>query len=150
MRIAIALLAAAVVPALAAQAPTLMPGQYEVVSELAPPGGTAVGPPRKDLRCYTEKDVENIANIVTQRDAAKGKCHVVSSKVAGKTLTFTTECPNDDGRGALTLSGKFDFVSQESYHAVVDMKSTGERGGRSDFPGMTVTMNAKRIGTCPK
>jgi len=148
MKIAIALFTASLIAALAAQAPRIKPGQYEVVSQFAMPGGRQTGaPPRKDLKCYTEKDVQTIERIIAQRDTAQGNCHVVSSKVTGSTLTFTTECASPDGRGGMTMNGKVDFLTSESYHAVVDMKMGGERG-ESGFGGTTITMNAKRIGDC--
>jgi hypothetical protein len=149
MKIAFALLVS-LVAALGAASPTIKPGQYEVVSQFAMPGGRETGaPPRKDLKCYTEKDVQTIERILAQRDTAQGQCHVVSSKVTGSTLTFTTECASPDGRGGMTMNGKVDFLSTESYHAVVDMKMTGERAG-SGFGGSTITINAKRIGDCTK
>ena len=149
MKITFALFAAGLVATLAAQVPSLKPGQYEIVSEFAAPGGSDKMPPRKDQRCFTEKDVESVARMVGGRGGAEGGCHVVSSKTTGSTVTFTTECPSPDGRGGMTMTGKVDFLSSESYHAVVDMKMTGERGAPG-FSGANVTMTAKRIGACAK
>jgi len=139
---------AALAPTLFAAAPTLKPGQYEVVSEFAPPGQAARMPGQKMLHCYTAKEVEDLAKVVAGRNPNEN-CKVLSSKVTGSTLTFTTECAQTDG-SALTMSGEATFTSQESYRAVVNMKGSGGRGPNPFANGMTINITATRIGECAK
>jgi hypothetical protein len=141
--------AAAFAPTLFAAAPTLKPGQYEIVAEFSVPGQPARMPPQKMQHCYTSKDVEDVAKLVAEQRAAEKNCKVVSSKVAGATLTFTTECANSDG--TLTIAGEVTFMSPESFRSVVNMKQSGARDAvAAMFNGATITSTAKRIGECAK
>ena len=147
MRIVSVLIAAALAPVLLAQAPPLKPGQYEIVSEFSMPGRPGGVPGQKILHCYTAQELQDMANALANRDP-KQSCKVQDSKMSGSTLTFTTVCTNPDGR-QLTTSGEMTFTSQESYHGVVRMTSTG-RAANPALGGMTITMTGKRIGDCTK
>lgn len=132
-------------PALLAQAISLKPGQYEVVSVMAPAGRATGMPPRKDLHCYTPQELDHLSDLMAKKD--KG-CNVVKSNVAGSALSFVTECSSPDG-SKMTITGDVTFASRESYHSVVNMKQTA--GPPTPFAqGMTVTTDAKRIGECAK
>ncbi len=145
MRTIAILFTAAAVPALLASAPALKPGQYEIVAAISMSGqGQKMMP--KQVHCYTAEELGNIARLVGGR-TSEPNCKVLSSNLAGSTLTFTTQCPNGDG-GLLTSTGEVKFLSQESYHAVVTMKSSG-RGDNPITNGSTITIDGKRIGDCP-
>jgi len=144
MRIASVLFAAALVPVLSAQAPTLKPGQYELVSEFSMAGRPGGLPARKDLHCYTARELQDLAASVAKSNA-KQNCNVLNSKTAGSTMTFTTECVNPDG-SRLTSSGEVSFTSQDSYHVVVKMSSEANPA----LNGTTIKITAKRIGDCTK
>ena len=147
MRIVPVLITAALAPVLLAQALTLKPGQYEIVSEVSMPGRAGGFPGEKILHCYTPQELQDLANALANRDP-KQSCKVQDSKTSGSTLTYTTVCTSPDGR-QLTTSGEVTFTSQESYHGVVRMKSTG-RAANPALGGMTITMTGKRIGDCTK
>jgi len=140
--VSILLTAAAVVPALSAQAPTLRPGQYELVSEFSMAGRTGGLPGRKDQHCYTAQELQDLASRVAKSNA-KQHCTVLNSKTSGSTTTFTTECVNPDG-SRLTSSAEVNVTSQDSYRVVVTMKGPTNPGGT------TITINARRIGDCAK
>ena len=149
MRNAAALFAASVLaPALAAQIPTLKPGQYEIVSKISVPGSPAQMPEQKFLHCYTPQEIENLAQVVAGRSADEN-CKLLSSKLAGSMLTFATECAFPDG-SRMTSSGEATFTSQDSYRAVVNLKRSGERGDDPVFNGSRMAITAKRIGDCAK
>jgi uncharacterized protein DUF3617 len=141
------MLAIVLTPVLQAQTLNLKPGQYEIVSAMSMAGQPTTMPSRKDLHCYTAQEVENLAATLSRRDP-RGACKVLNSSVAGSKLTFTTECANPDGT-KLMISGDVTFKSRESYHSVVNMKQTA--GPPSPFQsGMTVNIDATRIGECAK
>ena len=142
--------AAALAPTMFAAAPTLKPGQYEIVTEFSVAGQPARMPPRKMQHCYTPKDVEDVAQLAAGQRAAEKNCKVLSSKVAGATVTFTTECANTDG-STLTIAGELTFISPESFRSVVNMKQSGAKDEvAAMFNGTTMTSTAKRIGECGK
>ena len=146
MRIVSVLFASLLTVTLLAQVPTLKPGQYELVSEFSMAGRAGGSPAQKMAHCYTAQELRDLGNSLANGDP-KQKCKVQDSKVAGSTLTYTTECVDPDG-SKQTLSGRVNFTSQESFHAVVNMKSTAK-----DSPfgnGVTLTVNGKRTGDCTK
>ena len=146
MRIVSVLFASMLTVTLLAQAPTLKPGQYDLVSQFSMPGRPGGVPAQKIGHCYTAQELRDLGNSLANKDP-KQKCKVLDSKVAGSTLTYTTECVDPDG-SKQTLSGQVNFTSQESFHAVVNMKSSA---GDSPFGnGVTLTIDGKRTGDCAK
>jgi hypothetical protein len=147
MRIVSVLFASMLTVTLLAQAPTLKPGQYELVSVFSVPGAPGGMPPQKIGHCYTPQELQDLAGSLANRDP-KQKCKVQDSKVVGSTLTYTTECANPDG-SKVTLSGQVNYRSQDSFHGVVSMKSSRAEG--TPFAnGATITIDGKRIGDCAK
>jgi len=144
MRIVSVLFAAALVSTLSAQAPTLKPGQYELVSQFSMAGRSGGLPARKDLHCYTAQELQDLAASVAKINAEQN-CKLLNSKTVGSTMTFATECVNPDGR-RLTSSGEMTFMSPDSYHVVVTMKSEANPA----LDGTTMDLTAKRIGDCTK
>jgi hypothetical protein len=128
--------------------PTLRPGQYELVSEIALLGRADKAPPRKELHCYTPDELRTLANIIVRKQATQD-CKVLSSNVVGSTMKVTTECAIGDGN-SLTSSAEVQFTSAESFHAVVTMKQIGGRAANPIMGGSTITITAKRIGDCAK
>jgi len=143
MKIVSLLFAAALAPALFAAAPTLKPGQYEVVAEMSMTGPPVRMPAQKLLHCYTPQELEDLAATIAGRSATE-KCKVLSSKLTGSTLTFATACAYADG-STLTTSGEVTFTSQESYRAVVNLKQRGERAMDSILDVSTSVSTPKRI-----
>jgi uncharacterized protein DUF3617 len=144
MRIVSVLFASTLTVTLLAQVPTLKPGQYDLVSQFAMPGRPGGMPAQKMGHCYTPQELRDLGNSLVNRDP-KQKCKVQDSKVAGSTLTYTTECLDPDG-SKQTLSGQVNFTSQESFHAVVNMKSSAK--GTPFADGVTITIDGKRTGDC--
>ena len=130
-----------------AQTPPLKPGQYELSSQLSLAGRADKTPMQKLLHCYTPQDVANIATTLSGRSANQD-CKLLSSKMVGSTLTYTSECSLGE-EGRLLASGEVQFTSPDSYHAVVTMKQASGRGN-AIVGGSTITTNAKRVGDCTK
>jgi len=146
--LAVALVAAVTVSSmLRAQTPPLRPGQYELKTEMSVAGQPVKMPPRRDVHCYTPEELQNLGKSMGHDK--ERNCKVVSSKATGAALAFTTECPDPEGKSIIT--GTVTHTSPESYHAVVNLKSTTSR---ADDPfggqGMSLDITGKRIGDCTK
>jgi len=122
-----------VVPAFAAD--PIREGWWEVSTTTVMPGMPMKLPPTVVKHCYTKEDVKDQAKVVA---GSNKDCKMTSYKVSGNKVTWSMVCT---GQSAGTFSGETVF-SANSYTSTMKMKSQGQN--------ITMKMNAKRLGDCPK
>jgi hypothetical protein len=131
------LLVVAAVTQVAAQTVNLRPGRYEITAVMDMPGMKM--PPQTNVECITPADLKDFSKKLIDPEEAKG-CTVSNYKVSGNTLTFNTDCKDDDTRVAMSTEMTF---TSESFVGVMKSK---DQDGRI----MNIKTTAKRVGECTK
>lgn len=133
--LALLLAAAAATPALAADAPQMSPGMWEIVATMEMPGLPFKIPPQTVKHCYTK---EELAKAESSAVPEPGKdCKLTEQKRVGNKLTWKVVCT---GKSPGTGEGEIVFASSQAYDGTMKM----ETGGRT----MTTRYAAKRVGDC--
>jgi hypothetical protein len=131
---ALALLALAAVPALAAEHPQ-KPGKWQLTMQMEMPGMPVKLPPVTMEMCITEEDLQDPQKAVP--NDPKSDCKVGEYKVDGNTVTWTVDCPKNQMKG----SGEITF-SDDSYDGSMEM-TMGEQQMKTKYSG-------KWLGECKK
>ena len=98
-------------------------------------------PPSTAQQCLSQADIDHKTRTLPQPD---NKCALSTVETEGNRTTYELACARDDvtSRGRMEL-----FTRSDSYDGMIDL--TLSAPGSKDTP-MTVIINAKRIGDCPK
>jgi len=145
MRIAIAILAAAVLgqtaTAARAEGPAFNPGLWETTTTMevqGAPAGMPAMPPRTERHCVTSKEI----NQAPQPGMDKS-CKVEQKQKDANTMTWTMQCDNQGrvskGHGESTTMG-------DSGHGFFEMTMDGGPHGPMV---MRTNFKSKRVGACP-
>ena len=119
--------------------PPMQPGLWEmrVTTTLS----KQAEPPTTAQQCLSQADIDHKTRTLPQPD---DKCALSNVATEGNRTTYELACARDDvtSRGRMEL-----FTRSDSYDGMIDL--TLSAPGKKDTP-MTVIINAKRIGDCPK
>lgn len=138
-RVAAILLALASSPQAALAASPMLPGLWEmrvatIIAKQAQPSMTS-------RECLTQTDIDHETKTLPRPD---GDCALSNVATTGNRTTYDMVCKLDQ----LTARGRMELITaSENYDGMTDMKFSGI--GSADIP-VTVVVNAKRIGDCPK
>lgn len=118
----------------ASAAETMREGLWEIRSQTEMPGMPMKLPASTIRHCYTKEDVKDQKRMVN----TDKNCKMTEYKVTGNKATWAMVCT---GEQSGTFSGVTIF-SKDAYTSTMKMKSQGY--------SMTMRVQAKRIGECPK
>ena len=131
------LFAALAVPALAAPAPNMEEGNWEVTMKMQMEGMPFAMPPMKVNQCLTKKD------MLPNASADKNSCDVKEQKVSGDTVTWRMVCKDPEGttenEGKITYFGKL-------YEGTMHTKTTPKQGGET--MSASYQLQGRHTGAC--
>ncbi len=120
---------------LAAGAPNMQDGKWEITTKIEMEGLPVNMPPQKHTICMTKQ------NAVPQKQEKSDECKMTENRVVGDTVYWTVQCHTKDGstegKGKITYKGN-------SFDGIFTM--TGKQGGEKI--NMKNHMSGKRIGEC--
>jgi hypothetical protein len=109
-------------------------GMWEVSSKMVMPGMEM--PPMKQQQCVTAAMIKDPQSAIPKMD---NDCKISNYKLEGNTATYTMTCTQP---APITATGEIKYSGSDAYTGTVKL----------DGMGQTLTMNidAKRVGECPK
>lgn len=119
-----------------AEAHPQKPGKWQNKIEMEIPGMPIKMPPVTVEVCLTEEDLKDPQKSVPTADP-KSKCTIGDYKVAGNTVSWTVDCPQQQMKG----TGQITFTDA-SYTGSMDM-TVGEQSMKTKYSG-------KWLGECKK
>jgi len=133
------LIALAGLPLAASAASPMLPGLWEL--RITTTVAKQTSPAETVRECLTQQDVEHPTRTLPKPAA---DCAISNIETSGSRKTYDMACKRDE----FTNRGRMELVTGSThYDGMADMKVSAP--GKTDT-GMTVMVNAKRIGDCPK
>jgi hypothetical protein len=115
-------------------ADSIREGYWEVTTQTEMPGMPMKLPATIMKHCYTKEEVKDQRKVIS-RDK---NCTLTDYKMSGNKVVWAMKCT---GESSGTFNGETVF-SSDAYTSIMKMKTQGHN--------MTVKVQGKRIGECPK
>jgi hypothetical protein len=138
-RILAATLSATLCATAVAEPGNMLPGLWQITTEVEMPGMPMKLPPQTIQHCYTAADLARQQNTIPQ--ATDSNCSVTDYRLEGNTATWNITCRGDtpmQGSGTMTTTAT-------SYSGSMQSTMQGPGGSMQ----MTNHWHAQRIGDCP-
>ena len=122
--------------ALAQQLP-MRAGNWEMTMKMSMPGMEM--PPMKHTQCITAEMLKDPQSAIPTGQQGKNDCKMSDYNLSGSTATYKMVCTKPQ---PMTMTGEMKYSGTDAYVGNVQMDMSGQK--------VTMAVDAKRLGDCPK
>lgn len=122
--------------ALAQQSP-MRAGNWEMTMKMSMPGMDM--PPMKHTQCITAEMLKDPQSAIPTGQQGKNDCKLSDYNLSGATATYKMVCTKPQ---PMTMAGEMKYSGTDAYVGNIQMDMSGQK--------VTMAVDAKRLGDCPK